>query len=124
MIPGEIIIKNKEIICNEGKEIISISVFNDSDRPIQVGSHFHFFEANKKLKFPREAAFGKRLNIASGTGLRFEPGEKREVELIEIGGEKAVYGFNNLTCGKTTDAKIKNEALKAAVENNFSEGGE
>lgn len=119
MIPGEIIIKNKEILCNEGKKTIRILVLNDSDRPIQVGSHFHFFEVNRKLKFDREKTFGMRLNIPSGTGIRFEPGEEKEVDLLEIGGDKIIYGLNSLTCGKIIDSQIKEEALKNAIKNGF-----
>ncbi len=121
MIPGEIIITNTTILCNKEKRIIRLSVLNDSHRPIQVGSHYHFFEVNRKLKFDREKTYGMRLNIPSGIGLRFEPGEEKEVELVEFGGEKTVYGLNNLTCGNTVDPRIKETALKKAMDNGFRE---
>jgi urease beta subunit len=119
MIPGEIIIKNKEILCNEGKVTKTIIVINNGDRPIQVGSHFHFFEVNKLLNFKREDAFGMRLNIASGTAVRFEPGEEKKVELVELGGKKEVYGLNGLTEGSVEDEKIKELSLKKAKELGF-----
>ena len=90
MVPGEIIVKNKEIICNQGKRTEKITVSNTGDRPIQVGSHFHFFEVNKALEFDRKAAFGMRLDIASGTAVRFEPGEEKEITLVEISGNKEI----------------------------------
>lgn len=119
MIPGEVIIKNKEIICNEGKATKTMIVINNGDRPIQVGSHFHFFEVNKLLNFKREDAFGMRLNIASGTAVRFEPGEEKKVELVELGGKKEVYGLNGLTEGSVEDEKIKELGLKKAKELGF-----
>jgi urease beta subunit len=105
MIPGEIIVRNKEIICNDMKRTEKIIVSNLGDRPIQVGSHFHFFEVNKMLEFTRDKAYGMRLNIASGTAVRFEPGEEKEVELVEIGGLKRIYGLNGLTEGSIEDVR-------------------
>ena len=99
MIPGEYIVKNEDIICNEGREITKIVVTNTGDRPIQVGSHYHFFEVNKMMEFDREASFGKRLNIIASTAVRFEPGDQKEVELICYSGEQRVYGFNNKVDG-------------------------
>ncbi|AOY76444.1 urease subunit beta [Clostridium formicaceticum] len=124
MILGEIIIKNEEIQCNKGKKVLKITVFNDSERPVQVGSHFHFFEVNRALAFDRRKTFGMRLNIPAGTGLRFEPGEKKEIQLVEIGGEKIGYGLNGLTSGSFNDEKIKEEALQKAKEKNFIKGEE
>ncbi|RCX13528.1 urease subunit beta/urease subunit gamma/beta [Anaerobacterium chartisolvens] len=124
MIPGELIIRNSEIECNIGRRTDVLTVVNKSDRPIQIGSHFHFFEANKELVFDREKAFGMRLNIASGTGLRFEPGEEKDVMLVEIAGQKTVYGLNGLTCGRVTEAEDRKRAYKAAVQNGFIQGGE
>lgn len=116
MIPGEIITKNTEIILNEGKRTLVIKVENTGDRPVQVGSHFHFFEVNRLLKFDRRSSFGMRLNIASGTSVRFEPGEGKEVELVELGGKKKVFGFNGLTEGEvseeTLDKILKTEKFK------------
>ncbi len=101
MIPGEFKLKKDPIQINNNKATIHIEVVNTGDRPIQVGSHFHFFEVNKKMNFDRMQALGMRLNIASGTAVRFEPGEEKEVELVEIRGNQTIYGFNNLV-----DAKI------------------
>ncbi|OON93472.1 MAG: urease subunit beta [Candidatus Epulonipiscioides saccharophilum] len=106
MIPGEIILANEdEIEFNVGKSTRSIKVINTGDRPIQVGSHFHFFEVNKLLAFDREVAYGYRLNIASGTSIRFEPGESKSVELVELGGNKICIGFNGLVSGKIVSEK-------------------
>lgn len=99
MIPGEYKFKDGSIECNVGKKAITIEVINKGDRPIQIGSHFHFYEVNSFLYFERENAYGKRLNIPSGTAVRFEPGDSKEVELISFSGEKEVYGLNNLTNG-------------------------
>ena len=99
MIPGEYKLRKENIICNEGKQITSLSVINRGDRPIQVGSHFHFFEVNAGLEFTREDAFGKRLNIPSGTAVRFEPGDAKEIELVPFSGRREVYGLNNRTNG-------------------------
>ena len=96
MIPGEFIIKEGTIEYNKGKEAIQLEVENIGDRPIQIGSHFHFYEVNDYLKFDREKAYGKRLDIPSGTAVRFEPGDKKVINLIEIGGTRRVYGLRNL----------------------------
>lgn len=119
MIPGEIIVKNKEIVCNEGKRTEKITVSNTGDRPIQVGSHFHFFEVNKALEFDRKATFGMRLDIASGTAVRFEPGEEKEVTLVEIGGRKEIHGFSGLTEGNISDDKVREKSFKKAKELGF-----
>ena len=102
MIPGEIILKDRDIICNEGRETIKINVTNTGDRPIQVGSHYHFFEVNKMMSFDREKAFGMRSNIIASTAVRFEPGEVKEVELTEFAGAKRLFGHNNLVDGDTS----------------------
>lgn len=95
MIPGELIInENEKIVINEGKEAITLEVTNTGDRPVQVGSHFHFAEANAELDFDREAAKGKRLDIPAGTAVRLEPGDSRTVNLVDFGGKREVYGFN------------------------------
>jgi len=99
MIPGELIVDSGSHILNEGRETITIKVENSGDRPIQVGSHYHFFETNPALKFDRAAARGFRLNIASGTAVRFEPGQSRSVELVAYGGSKTVYGFRGDVMG-------------------------
>ncbi|MDO4338579.1 MAG: urease subunit beta [Eubacteriales bacterium] len=100
---GEIIPMEREIILNEGKKTVKILVANKGDRPVQVGSHYHFFEVNKCLSFDREAAYGYHLDIPSGTSVRFEPGEEKEVQLTEMGGRKRVFGLNDLTCAQVTD---------------------
>jgi len=119
MIPGEIFVKNGTIICNEGRETVKIKVTNTGDRPIQVGSHFHFFEVNKAMSFEREKAFGKRLNIGASTAVRFEPGEEKEVELVEIGGNKIAMGFNNLVDASVTSEEQKEISLAKAGKLNF-----
>ena len=99
MKPGEIIPAEGDIIANAGRRTIEIEVTNTGDRPVQVGSHFHFYEVNKALSFDRQAAYGMRLNIASGTTVRFEPGDIKTVSLTEIRGTRTVYGLNNLVDG-------------------------
>ena len=100
---GEIIAADREITLNEGKKTVTVLVANKGDRPVQVGSHFHFFEVNKCLSFDREKTYGYHLDIPSGTSVRFEPGEEKEVQLTEMGGRKRVFGLNDLTCGQATD---------------------
>ena len=99
MIPGEIIISDKELAINSGSEAIEIEVANAGDRPIQVGSHYHFFETNDLLKFEREKSRGMRLDIISGTAIRFEPGQSKTVNLIPFYGDRKVYGFNKKIMG-------------------------
>ena len=100
MIPGEIITKDGDITLNQDQTAITLSVSNTGDRPVQVGSHYHFFETNQALEFDRSATRGLRLNIAAGTAVRFEPGQTREVNLIPLLGSKTVYGFNQKIMGK------------------------
>jgi len=100
MIPGEIIVEAGEIELNVGRATRTVAVANTGDRPIQVGSHFHFFEVNRALRFDRSVARGYRLNIAAGTAVRFEPGQERTVELVALAGDKIVYGFNGSIMGK------------------------
>jgi urease subunit beta len=99
MIPGEIRTDEGELLLNEGRETRRIRVANTGDRPIQVGSHYHFYETNNALQFERERARGFRLNIAAGTAVRFEPGQQREVELVALAGERMVYGFQGRIMG-------------------------
>lgn len=99
MIPGEVQTRPGSLTLNEGRETIIISVANSGDRPIQVGSHYHFAETNAALHFDRDAARGFRLNIAAGTAVRFEPGQSREIELVALAGERKVYGFRGLVMG-------------------------
>ena len=99
MIPGEIIAADGEIELNEGEAAISLEVANTGDRPVQVGSHYHFFEANEALSFDRDRARGMRLDIAAGTAVRFEPGQTREITLVPLSGGRKVYGFNQKVMG-------------------------
>jgi urease beta subunit len=100
MIPGEYFLKNEPIEANAGRATTRVSVTNRGDRPIQVGSHCHFFEVNRALSFDRQAAYGMRLNIPAGTAVRFEPGDTKEIELVALGGTRTVYGINGLVNGK------------------------
>jgi len=118
MIPGEYILASEPVVANEGRREIEIEVANTGDRPIQVGSHFHFFEVNRALRLDRAAAFGMRLNIPAGTAVRFEPGDSKRVMLVEIGGSRHVYGLNHLTNG-LADESTKQGAMKRASENGF-----
>lgn len=99
MIPGELLIDEGSIALNAGRETITLRVANSGDRPIQIGSHYHFYEVNPALTFEREKTLGYRLNIASGTAVRFEPGQDREVELVAYAGDKIVYGFRGEVMG-------------------------
>jgi len=99
MIPGEYRIQDGEIELNAGRRTLSLTVANSGDRPIQVGSHYHFFETNDALAFDRESTRGMRLNIAAGTAVRFEPGQSREVELVDLAGERRVFGFAGRVMG-------------------------
>src|SRR5919201_2545395 len=103
MIPGEYFLKSDPIELNAGRRTERLEVSNRGDRPVQVGSHFHFFEANRRLAFDRAAAYGMRLNIAAGTAVRFEPGDTRAVELVAIGGTRTVHGLNRLVNGRLDD---------------------
>ncbi len=100
MIPGELFTDDGELELNAGRATVSVTVANTGDRPVQVGSHYHFYEVNTALTFDREKARGFRLNIASGTAVRFEPGQERTVELVALAGDRVVYGFNGLIMGK------------------------
>ena len=100
VIPGELLAADGEIELNAGRKTVRVTVANTGDRPIQVGSHFHFFETNEALHFDRPVARGFRLNIAAGTAVRFEPGQEREVELVALSGDRLVFGFNGLVMGR------------------------
>jgi urease subunit beta len=99
MIPGEILTDDGEHQLNAGRATVTLTVSNTGDRPVQIGSHYHFYEVNPALSFDREAARGFRLNIAAGTAVRFEPGQERTVELVELAGNRVVYGFNGKVMG-------------------------
>jgi urease subunit beta len=107
MIPGEMKIQSGEITLNAGRQTLTLKIANAGDRPIQVGSHYHFYETNAALKFERQKAYGFRLNIPAGTAVRFEPGQERTVELVALGGDRTVYGFNGKVMGKLKKAGVK-----------------
>ncbi|MDX2273640.1 MAG: urease subunit beta [Cyanobacteriota bacterium] len=113
MIPGEFLIEETPIQANLGRTTLALSVTNCGDRPVQVGSHFHFFEVNRALTFDRAAAFGMRLNIPSGYAVRFEPGQTHTVQLVSLSGKGVVHGLNNLTCGSVKVPSQKQKALSA-----------
>lgn len=114
---GQILCQEGIVELNHGRATVELLVANTGDRPIQVGSHFHFFEVNRLLVFERKKAYGFRLDIPSGTSKRFEPGEEHPVRLVELGGNKAVYGLNDLVCGKL--GNMQSHALRRAAEQGF-----
>jgi urease beta subunit len=118
MIPGEYILAKGDIEINVGRKTVSIRVVNTGDRPVQIGSHFHFFEVNKQMQFDRTIAFGMRLNIAAGTAVRFEPGEEKTIELVAFGGNKKIVGFSNLL-NASINAENKANAIMLAYEKGF-----
>ena len=120
-IPGEILPAAGTLSLNADRPSYSLSVLNTGDRPIQVGSHYHFFEVNRALRFDRTAAFGLHLDIPAGTAVRFEPGEEKRVSLVPFGGQRIVLGLNSLTEGRTTDAEVRRQALQTARERGFVE---
>jgi urease subunit beta len=117
MIPGEIFTDDEAIMLNAGRKTEKLRVANTGDRPVQVGSHTHFFEVNKELKFEREKTYGFRLNIPAGTALRFEPGEAREVEVVELGGKQKVYGMNAMVNGRLSSKRLS--ALSKAKKTGY-----
>lgn len=125
MKPGEYFLDEGagDIAANVGRETVTLLVQHTGDRPVQVGSHFHFFEVNRSLAFERGAAYGMRLNIAAGTAVRFEPGEAKEVTLVALGGERVVMGHNGLVSGSADAVDVKTAALEGARERKFSSNG-
>ena len=124
---GGYVCSSASITFDEDRPVTMLKVRNSGDRPIQVGSHFHFFEVNPALEFDRAAAFGLHLNIPSSTATRFEPGDEREVQLVPYGGKRAVYGFNNLVDGPTAGkdaATVKAKAVKLALQRGFRSSSE
>jgi urease beta subunit len=119
IIPGEIILGQGDIEVFKGRQTAELIVANTGDRPIQVGSHCHFFEANRALRFDREKAYGFRLQVPAGTAVRFEPGEDKRVTLVSIGGNRVAYGINGLVNGRLDDAQVKTRAMAAAREQGF-----
>ena len=116
---GEIITPDEEIELNAGRRTGSVSVTNTGDRPVQIGSHFHFFEVNRALEFDRASTFGMRLDIPSGTAVRFEPGQEKEVALVEFGGRGRISGFSNLTEGMIDSPEVKEQAIARAKAGGF-----
>ena len=114
MIPGEYFLDDEPIEINRGRATVRIDVANHGDRPVQVGSHCHFFEVNRYLVFDRGAAYGMRLNIPAGTAVRLEPGDTREVELVALGGSRVVAGLNRLVDGRLDDGRVRAAALERA----------
>jgi urease beta subunit len=119
VIPGEVILGEGDIVAFKGRQTVELSVANTGDRPIQVGSHCHFFEANRALRFDREKAYGFRLQVPAGTAVRFEPGEDKRVTLVSIGGNRVAYGINGLVNGRLDDPNVKAKALVSAREQGF-----
>ncbi len=124
MKPGEILTALSDIVANAGRRTCEILVANTGDRPVQVGAHYHFFEVNKALRFDREKAFGMRLNIPSGTTMRFEPGDERRVTLVEFRGRKIVRGLNALTDGDLTSPEVRAKAMAQAKARQFKGAAE
>ena len=123
VIPGEIILGEGDIVAFKGRQTVEVLVANTGDRPIQVGSHCHFFEANRALRFDREKAYGFRLQVPAGTAVRFEPGEDKRVTLVSIGGNRVAYGINGLVEGRLDDPAVKQRAFAKAKELGFSAKG-
>ena len=116
LIPGGIVLGEGDVVAFNGRKTVELIVANTGDRPIQVGSHCHFFEANRALRFDREKAYGFRLQVPAGTAVRFEPGEDKRVTLISIGGNRVAYGINGLVNGRLDDPNVKAKAMTAARE--------
>jgi urease beta subunit len=123
VIPGEVLLGQDDVVALEGRQTLEVMVANTGDRPIQVGSHCHFFEANRALRFDREKAFGFRLRVPAGTAVRFEPGEEKRVTLVAFGGNRIAHGINGLTGGRLDDAQVKANALGRAAERGFVQKG-
>jgi urease subunit beta len=121
MIPGEYFLAPGDIVANAGRPVTTLTVVNTGDRPVQVGSHFHFFEVNKQMAFDRAQALGKRLNIAAGTAVRFEPGEEKTVDLVPFGGRQVLVGFNSLVNGTIAAAGQRQAALSRLAAQNFKD---
>ncbi len=118
-IPGEIILGEGDIVTLHGRQTIELTVSNTGDRPIQVGSHCHFFEVNRALKFDREKSYGFRLQVPAGTAVRFEPGASKRITLVALGGHRVAYGINGLVNGKLDDPNVREQALARARQDHF-----
>ncbi len=124
MIPGEWLLSDEPIEINTGRRTVNLAVRNTGDRPIQVGSHYHFFEINRALDFDRAKALGMRLDVPSGQSIRFEPGDERDVDLVEFGGSRRVVGFSGLLDGAASNPRSRAQALARARDRGFSGAGE
>ncbi|QLD89183.1 urease subunit beta [Natronomonas salina] len=120
-VPGELLAGDDPIEINTDRETVTVSVENTGDRPVQVGSHFHFFETNPGLSFDRESAYGMRLDIPAGTAIRFEPGSERDVDLVAIAGNRIVHGMAGLVDGELDDDEVRARALERATEEDYVE---
>ena len=125
MNPGEYLLDESAgpVLANTGRNTLPLLVRNTGDRPVQVGSHYHFFETNRALSFNRSAAFGMRLNIPAGTAVRFEPGEEKDVELTEFGGARVIHGGNGLVGGAIADSSLQKRAIERARKDGFQSSG-
>ncbi len=119
MVPGEYLFDGPDLELNAGVEVVTLSVNNTGDRPIQVGSHYHFFETNRALVFDREKAYGMRLDLPSGTSVRLEPGDVKEVRLIPTAGRRKVFGFNGLVSGRLDDPYTRQTSLQRCIDEGF-----
>ncbi len=119
MIPGEYVFDGDDLELNAGREVVTVTVNNTGDRPIQVGSHYHFFETNRALVFDRELGYGMRLDLPSGTSVRFEPGDTKDVNLIPYCGHRTIYGFNALVSGRLDDPYTKQTSLQRCIDGGF-----
>jgi urease subunit beta len=119
MVPGEYLIDGPDLELNAGLTVVTLSVNNTGDRPVQIGAHYHFFETNRALVFDRVKAYGMRLDLPSGTSARFEPGEVKDVKLIPYGGRRKIYGFNGLVMGRLDDPYTKQSSLKRCLEGGY-----
>jgi urease subunit beta len=119
MVPGEYLIDGPDLELNAGLTVVTLSVNNTGDRPVQIGAHYHFFETNPALVFDREKAYGMRLDLPSGTSARFEPGDVKEVRLIPYGGRRKIYGFNGLVMGHLDDPYTRQCSLKRCLDGGY-----
>jgi urease beta subunit len=121
VIPGEYFFDGEDLELNAGRPVVTLSVNNTGDRPVQIGAHYHFFEVNKALVFDREKAYGMRPDLPSGTAVRYEPGEVKDVRLVPIGGGREVYGFNGLVMGRLDDPYTREISLKRCRESGYGD---
>jgi urease subunit beta len=119
MIPGEYILDGTDLELNAGRHVVTLKVTNTGDRPIQIGAHYHFFETNRALVFDRVKAYGMRLDLPSGTSVRFEPGDTKEVKLVAYGGRRVVYGFNALVNGRLDDPYTRECSIRRMIEQGY-----